>query len=75
MYGEYTLFYESPKNWGYYNVCKQCVPGLSWGGEGKANLCYEVCIQSSLQRQYETGSAATDSGHPVFDSIAQKQGH
>ena len=37
MYGKYSLFYESLKNWGYYAHHKQCVPGLSsgWGEGGK----------------------------------------
>ena len=33
MYGKYTLFYKSPKNWGYY-AHAQCVPGPLLGGLG-----------------------------------------
>ena len=33
-YGKYSLFYESPKNSGYYAHHKQCVPGLSSVGKG-----------------------------------------
>ena len=33
MYGKYTLFYEFPKNWGYY-VHTQCVPDPLLGGGG-----------------------------------------
>ena len=29
MCGKYTLFYESPKNWGFLHAYKQCIPGLS----------------------------------------------
>ena len=33
MYGKYTLFYKSPKNWEYFvHVQTVCVPGLSLGG-------------------------------------------
>ena len=32
MYGKYTLFYQSPKNWGYMRTCVNCVPDLSSGG-------------------------------------------
>ena len=35
MYSKYTLFYEPPKNWGYYThaqtVCTRPLPG---GGKG-----------------------------------------
>jgi len=36
MYGKYSLFYESPKNWGYYahaqTVCTKPLLGVGWGG-------------------------------------------
>ena len=38
MYGKYTLFYESPKNWGYYvhtqTVCTRLLLGGGGGGGG-----------------------------------------
>ena len=35
MYGKYTLFYESPKNWGYLRACANSVYHASpWGGGG-----------------------------------------
>ena len=35
MYGKYTLFYESPKNWGYYAHAQTvCTRPLLGGGEG-----------------------------------------
>ena len=45
MYGKYTLFYESPKNWGYLHPCANSVyqtsprvgGGGGGGGEGPGN--------------------------------------
>ena len=35
MYGKYTLFYESPKNWGYYvHVQMVCTRSLLGGERG-----------------------------------------
>jgi len=52
MYGKYTLFYESPKNWGYhahaYTVCTG--PLLhGGGGEGPGN---EAMLRVSVKRGY-----------------------
>ena len=34
MYGKYTLFYESPKNWGCLRTCASSVYQASPRGEG-----------------------------------------
>ena len=34
MYGKYTLFYESPKNWGYYAHAQTVCTRPLLGGEG-----------------------------------------
>ena len=34
MYGKYTLFYESPKNWGYLHACANSVYQASHRGGG-----------------------------------------
>ena len=34
MHGKYTLFYESPKNWGYLRACANSVYQASPQGEG-----------------------------------------
>ena len=43
MYGKYTLFYESPKNWGYYaHVQTWCTRPLL-GGEGPGDEAKSHC--------------------------------
>ena len=42
MYCKYTLFCESPKNWDITCMRKQCVPGLSSGGEGPGDEAKEI---------------------------------
>ena len=37
MYGKYTLFYESPKNWGYLRACANSVYQPLLGGKGPGN--------------------------------------
>ena len=37
MYGKYTLFYESPKNWGYYVHAQTVCTRPLLGGEGPGN--------------------------------------
>ena len=45
MYGKYTLFYESPKNWGYdthaQTVCtRPLLKGEGPGDKAKGNWCF-----------------------------------
>ena len=42
MYGKYTLFYESPKNWGYY-VHAQTVCTREGGAWGRGYLHTSTC--------------------------------
>ena len=45
MYGKYTLFYDSPKNWGYYvHACTvhQAFPGV--GGPGNKAKRKSECL-------------------------------
>ena len=50
MYGKYTLFYESPKNGGYYmhaqTVCTRPLLGGGGGGEGPGNEAMHVMAWS-----------------------------
>ena len=52
MYGKYTVFYKSPKNWGYYaHVQTVCTRPLLRGGKGpgyEANTRY-ACMGSMVQ--------------------------
>ena len=49
MYGKYTLFYESPKNWGYLRPCANSVYQASpqWGGGG-GGLGTRLSLQTEL---------------------------
>ena len=58
MYGKCTLFYESPKNWGYYvNVLTVCTRPLL-GGEGLGD---------------EASSSATQTKSGTFLDFSQVQ--
>ena len=58
MYGKYMLFYESPKNWGYYAHAQTVRTRPHLGGEGAgneancSNACYE--LSSEAKRYYGT---------------------
>ena len=45
MYGKYTLFYESPKNWGYLRTCGNSVYQASpWGGGAWNHVQREISV-------------------------------
>ena len=47
MYGKYTLFYESPKNWGYLRPCANSVYQTSpWGGGAWERSYVITCISA-----------------------------
>ena len=53
MYGKYTLFYESPKNWGYLRACVNSVYQASPRGEGsgdEARLAFEQHMENGTER-------------------------
>ena len=58
MYGRYTLFYESPKNWGYYTHAQTVCTRPLLGGEGPGD---------------EASSSATQTKSGIFLDFSQVQ--
>ena len=56
MYSKHTLFYESPKNWGYLRACANSVYQASPWGEGPGNEAKALwCTQTMfLSKQIPT---------------------
>ena len=58
MYGKYTLFYESPKNWEYYaHVQTVCTRSLLWRRGGLKTRLITVCtIKRSMEVNQTKGN-------------------
>ena len=50
MYGKYTLFYESPKTWGYLRACANSVCQASPQGEGPVDEAIHTGVKVTINR-------------------------